>query len=119
MTKKIYLDTNFLVYCVQNKISILDELNRICDFKYEICIIDKTIEELRKLKGKYSQPGKIAELIVNKLNIQKIKSDKTVDEALIELSDEEKIVATNDKELIKKLNCKVIIVKQKKYLAFR
>ncbi len=119
MVKKIYLDTNFLVYCVQNKISIIDELNRICDFKYELYIINKTIDELRKLKGKYSEPGKVAELLVNKLGIKKVESEKTVDEALIELNDEDKIVATNDKELIKKLNCKVIIVRQKKHLDFK
>ena len=44
---KIILDTNFLMIPAQFNVDIFSEIHRICDFKYELYIIDKTIDELR------------------------------------------------------------------------
>ena len=54
--KKIILDTDFLIHCATAKIDYVVEIRKILDFKYELFIIDKTIDELDSLierkKGK-------------------------------------------------------------------
>ena len=42
---KIILDTNFLMIPSMFKVDIFSEIERICDFKYELCIVDKTLDE--------------------------------------------------------------------------
>lgn len=113
--KKVILDTNFIIYCVQNKVDFFEELKRICDFKFELYIIDKTLDELDKLKQ-----GKLAKIMLKKFKVKKIKSNKkSVDDKIIELCSDDVIVATHDKELIKKLSCKIVKVRQKKYLIIK
>ena len=51
---KILLDTNFIMTCLKFKIDLFSEINRNCHFKYDIFILDKSIEELKKLKSKLS-----------------------------------------------------------------
>ncbi|PIN81930.1 ribonuclease VapC [Candidatus Woesearchaeota archaeon CG10_big_fil_rev_8_21_14_0_10_30_7] len=112
--KQIVLDTNFLIYCIQNKIDFIEEIKRICNFKYELCIIEGTLQELDKLKE-----GRLAKAMINKFKIKKIKSEKNVDNTIIDLCGENVIVATHDKELISNLDCKIINVRQKKYLILK
>jgi len=47
--KKIVLDTNFLLAIGQFHIDIFSELERICDFPYNIYVLNKTIDELNKI----------------------------------------------------------------------
>ena len=47
--KKIFLDTNFLLSVYQFRIDIFLEIDRIILEKYELCVLDKTIDELKKL----------------------------------------------------------------------
>ena len=49
--KKIILDTNFIVTALKFKIDLFSELRKALDFQYEIFILDKTIDELKKLKA--------------------------------------------------------------------
>ena len=65
---KIILDTNFLVSAIRFKIDIFSGLQRICDFKYVICIVDGTIGELEKLAETGKPKDKIEERISLKLN---------------------------------------------------
>ena len=62
--KKIILDTNFLLIPSQSKVDIFAEIDKICMFKYELCIVDKTIDELNniieKQKGKHKAAAKLA-----------------------------------------------------------
>ena len=44
--KKIILDTNFLLIPAQFNVDIFSEIERICDFQYQLCIVDKTLSEL-------------------------------------------------------------------------
>jgi rRNA-processing protein FCF1 len=66
---KIILDTNFLMAISQFKIDIFEEIRRISDFKYQICILDKTIDELNNIirtqKGKNKLAANLA-LQINK-----------------------------------------------------
>ena len=130
---KILLDTNFLIYCAKQKINYLDEIEKISDFKYEIFSLSNVIEELKNLEKKLgnSKSGENASLALEilKQNIRKNKikiinvysKEKNADIAIKKLAKKESqvIVATMDKELkesLKKLNIKIIIIRQKKRL---
>lgn len=124
--RKIILDTNFLLIPGQFKIDIFSEIDRICDFNYKLCIIDKSLDELNKIikeqKGKDKAAAKLALTILNqkRFNIIKTKNtDETVDDIIIGLVKKEKpIIATQDKELKQKIKSKtkVITLRKKKYL---
>ena len=108
--KKIILDTNFLIYCIQFKIDIVSEIDRVCFFPYKLAIIDKTLNELEKVKPKELN---LIKIFVEKLEIIRTEETK-VDLALINLS-KECIVATQDKELKRSLRGPVLVIRQKKY----
>ncbi|MBS3108256.1 hypothetical protein J4409_00110 [Candidatus Woesearchaeota archaeon] len=116
--RKIFFDTNILLS--KDKVDVFSELARICDFNYEVCVLDKTIDEL---KGKAN--GKLALSLINakKVKIIKTKKDKNVDKLLLDLAEKDKImiVVTQDKELkrlLKEKNINIVTTKQKKYLEF-
>ena len=115
---KIILDTDFLLNSIRNKIDLSSELRRICDFKFEICVLE---ESLKEIEGKKDE--NIAKELIKKLNIEVIMNEnikhESVDDILLRMKDA--IVATQDKELKKKLKekrIKVITIRQKKHLVF-
>lgn len=116
--KKIILDTNFLLTSIKFKVPLFEEINRICNFKYQLYIIDKTLDELKNKKNEKL----ILKLIKNKkIKTIKTKKDKNVDSLILNTIKKDDIVATQDKKLKKKLKdkkIKLIIIKQKKYLSF-
>jgi len=115
--KTILFDTNFLVEIIKFKINLFSELERVCDFNFEVKVLDKTITELEKINSKESKIS--LNLIKKKIKIIKTESDKIVDDILLEIAGENTIVATQDKLLKKKLkqkNIKTLIIRQKKYL---
>ncbi len=113
--KIIILDTNFLIYCAKYKIDFFSEIERICHFQYKLTFLDKTIEELEKVKPKEL---KLIKKYLEK--IDKIKAAKEkVDESLIDLSKEGYIIATQDKELKKQLRGSIIIIRKKQYLEIK
>ncbi len=124
MIKKIILDTNFLLIPAQFKVDIFSEISRVCDFNYQLCILDKTIGELNGIiqsrqKGKNKAAAKLALTIISskKLKILKTREDKPVDDLILDVDDA--IVATTDKELISRLKekkAKIIRLRQKNYL---
>ena len=119
MIKKIILDTNFLLIPTQFKIDIFSEINRISNFNYQLCIIDKTIDELKAIKGKDRFAAKLALALIKskKIKILKTKEKIGVDDLILDMRNV--IVATLDKELVRKLNekkIKIIRMRQKKYL---
>jgi rRNA-processing protein FCF1 len=126
--QKIILDTNFLLIPVQFKVDIFSEIQRICDFNYKIMVLDTSMKELENLlneKGKTKNQVKLTlELIKHKkVEILATEGELFADDMLVELAKEgDTIVATQDRELIKRLRCvksKVITLRQKKYLIFR
>ena len=126
--KKILLDTNFLMICKQFKVDIFSQIDKISTFKYELFILDKTLEEFKKIvsgqKGKNKEAAKIAlKLIaIKNIGVIKTKSDKRTDDLIIELSSKNDfIVATQDKELrarLKKKGIPIILLRQKKKVVF-
>ena len=112
--KKIIIDTNFLVSAIKFKIDIFSGIQRICNFKYTVCIVDGIIGELEKLAETGKPKDKIAarislEIIKNKkINIIKTPSKnkrvKNVDLLILNLIKKGNfIVATQDKELKKEI----------------
>ncbi len=109
--KKVILDTNILVYCVKFKIDFVEELKRILDFNFEVYILEKSLDELSKLKEK----NLVLELINKKeVKILNIISKDSVDDILVKLS-KSFIVGTQDKELKGRLSKPYITIRQKKY----
>ncbi len=116
--KKIILDTNFLLTALKFKVDIFSEINRICDFNYKIFVLDKNLDELKNIKVKESKLA-LALILSKNLNIIKTKKDKNVDNLILDLANNDYIVATQDKLLKQKLkqkNIKIITLRQKKYL---
>jgi len=125
--KKVLLDTNFLMSCFQFKVDIFSEIDRIIIAKYEIIVLDKTVEELENIvknqKGKDKEAAKFAlKLIENKKPIMiKTNNDKKTDDIILDYAIKEGyLVATQDKDLKRKLvnhGIEVIVLRKKKFLA--
>ena len=64
------------------KIDIFSEIDRICDFPYELAIIDKTIDEL---KGKKGERIALKLLEIKKVKVIKTNKEGSVDKILKEL----------------------------------
>lgn len=127
---KIIIDTNFLLIPGQFRVDIFSEVKRVCDFPYELCVIDGTLEELKSIQTDKSQKGK--DKAAAKMGLQMLKLQKhnviaskaeTVDYAIIDYctNHENTVVATQDIALRKKLKelvpkIKFITLRSRKYL---
>lgn len=121
--KKIILDTNFLLIPFQFDIDIFLEIERIADFKYELFIVDKTVDELNKIikeqKGQNKEAAKIALALLENKKIKKLKTTEDLDVDSILLKQKGAIIATQDiilKRKLMKSGIKTITLRQKKYL---
>jgi len=119
--KKIILDTNFLTIPYQFNVDIFEEINRIMEEDYELITLDKVVEELKKMKkGKDTIAARIGLELIEKKNIKVIKTDeKKVDNAIVKLADKNTTVATNDRDLRRRLknkNVKVLYLRSKKHI---
>ncbi len=107
---KTILDTDFLVNVIKYRINIEEIKNP--------SIIDKTIDELKKINNLNSKTA-IKLIKLKKFKIIKTKKDKIVDDLILEKVSKEDIVATQDKKLkrlLKEKQIKVITIRQKKYI---
>ena len=134
----VLLDTNFLLIPGQFGVDIFSELQRICDFPYEVAVLEATVNELRGImdnktaSAKDRRAARLGLQLINAKNVRVIKVErkvfKTTDKAILEFavagnSSEQKsvFVATQDKNLREKLRAKgvgVIILRQKQNLEF-
>ena len=121
---RIILDTNFTMIPAQFKLDIFSEIERICQFKYKIYVLDKTIDELKKIikeqKGKHKRSASLALQLLKSKNVSIIitKEDKLVDVILVKIAKKSGYMATQDIGLKKRLKnkCNVISMRQKKFL---
>ena len=133
MKTKIFLDTNFLLIPALFKVDIFAEIERVCDFNYELLILDKTIDELNNIlstqRGKHKAAAKLAfQLTEQKIKAKQLEvietktedTSKNVDRLLLEIAKHEKIiVATQDKVLkqyLRLLGAKILDLRKKQYL---
>ena len=126
---KIILDTNFLLIPGELGIDIFSEVHRIMDEPYEICVLDKTLDELQAIisrsKGKEGFNAKLGFIMVKQKSLKTIKSSAHdyTDKAITEFArkhPDKTVVATQDKELkkaLQKIPVRIIVLKQKKYLS--
>lgn len=100
--KRIILDTNFLLLWKKFKVDVFEELRRICDFNYDIYVLDRAVDELNKVK----MPGyKVALGLIAKHNIKVIKTQDTtryVDDLLLDNLNKDTALATVDLNLKKR-----------------
>ncbi len=125
---KVILDTNFLIIPGEFGIDIFSEIQRIMEEPYEICVLDKTLEELQAIinrsKGKEGFNAKLGFIMAKQKSLKTIKSSahEYTDKAIVEFArknPDKVIVATQDKELkkaLQKVPVRIIVLKQKKYL---
>ncbi len=127
--KQIIIDTSMLMAAAQFKVDIFSEIERVCLFSHEPCIIGKTIGELEnireKQKGRHKAAAKLALALVNAYKIKKIHGKKEnesgyVDDIILGIADKSRhVVATQDIALKNKLREKgipIITLRQKKHL---
>ena len=121
--KKIILDTNFLTIPYKFKVDIFEEIHNLIPEEHEIMTLDGVIRELEHLSKETGENATAAQVgleLIKKKKIKVIQSKKKdVDDAIVELSDDQTLVATNDKELINRLktkNVKVIYLRGKNRL---
>jgi rRNA-processing protein FCF1 len=126
--KKIILDTNFLLIPGQFKVDIIFEIGNLMDAKYDLYVIDQTIDELKKIveeaPAKYKAAARIGLMLVKNHKIAKIKAKKGhVDDLIVEeaaKNPKDTVVATQDQGLkakLRKKGIKTIVLRQRRYLA--
>jgi len=114
---------------IQEKVNIFDEIKRILDEKYELCVVEKTVEELKKLiedkkiRVVDRMAAKIGLQLLNKNKIKKLKTEdfRTADSAILSIADKNTIVATRDvkfKRKLKKKNIGIISLKGKNLISY-
>ena len=72
--KTIILDTNFLMIPYKFKVDIFTEVDRLLTEEYSLNILDKTLDELKKIKA-----PKLTFQLAERLKIIKTKEDLDVD----------------------------------------
>lgn len=122
---QVILDTNFLVYCAENKIDYKTEIDNLLKEGYELVVPSQVIEELNVLfkTAKKLTDRSASWLALKLLEHNQVKviavSATYADEAIIRLLRIGSVVATLDLELRKKLRgARVIVVTGVRKLAF-
>ncbi|MFA6088512.1 MAG: PIN domain-containing protein [Candidatus Woesearchaeota archaeon] len=125
IAKKIILDTNFLMIPGLFGIDIVSEIDKVCDFSYELCVFDKTIDELNCVLKTATGKDKLAANIAKKLLetkrfriIETVCDESYVDDILVKYG-KDHIVATNDIKLMNRLkekNIPILRLRQKKLI---
>lgn len=121
---RIILDTNFTMIPAQFNIDIYSEIKRICDFRYNIYVLDKTIDELKKIikeqRGKHKRAASLALQLLKAKKVSIIKTKQgLVDDLIVDIAKKSDYIATQDLALKKRVRTKgahVITMRQKKFL---
>ncbi len=119
---KVLLDTNFFIDAVRFRINF-DDIGILMSEPYVLVTLDSVVNELKRISYSKSKHGRYAKLslkMIREYGVEILHSDKTADNAILELAKNETIGATNDKELrkrLKSLGRKTIYLKSKKHLA--
>lgn len=122
--KNVILDTNFLLVPAELNVDIFTEINRIFRDKVQFFILDKSLEELDTVAETGRQKEKLAvKMTKSLLKTQNIKilicdHEGSVDDILVKLS-KNYIIATQDKELKRRIQHNILSVRKKKYVIFK
>ncbi len=124
----IVLDTNFVVYSAKQKIDFLQEIDRICNLKYNIIMPEQIISELKKLSLSKKLKDREAALVAlhliekylqeAKIKIKKVRAEDA-DSALLKFDRKGNAIATLDNALKQKIKyARIITIRQIKHLTF-
>ena len=126
---KVILDTNFVLIPGELGVDIFTEIKSILNEPFELCILDKTEEELKTIiqregKRKSGFYAKLGLILIKQKNLKTLSSStsKYADEALLDLAQknpEKTIIATQDKNLrlkLKNVGARIIQLRQKRHL---
>ena len=117
--KIIIPDTNALIAIAEYKIDLFENLNRICDFPYQIQVLQATLEELEKIKQaslKKSRLVQFINLLLKQKKIEIIPQEGYVDDLLVEHSYLNNHILTQDNALKKRLKKPYFTIRQQKYI---
>ena len=127
--QKVILGGNFLLIPGQFNVNVFAEIEHVLGKSVKLCIIDKTIEELNKItvlgKAKDQAAAKLgmalagSHLKQKSLKILPSFPNKSVDDPIVAKPNKKIYIATQDKELqrrVKEKGGQIIKLKQKKYL---
>lgn len=125
-SQPIIFDTNFLFATFQFKVDIMAELQRVIGATFSLYIYEGTISELKAVERKGDKNKKFLPLISKMLHIYNFKIIKSkqsyIDDQIMENLNGKILIATNDKELRKKIwevPNRVLYLRQKKYLEIK
>ncbi|MBW2992972.1 nucleotide-binding protein [Candidatus Woesearchaeota archaeon] len=122
--RRIILDTNILMIPGQFKIDVFSEIRRVCDFSYHVYIVDKSVDELKKLASGKSRHAKAAKLGLSLMRAKGVGVIQTneqghTDDLIVSIVQKGDIVATQDMHLKRRVRGKgadIITMRQKKRL---
>lgn len=114
---QVILDTNFLLLPSQFSVDIFSEIDRVVEQKYELCVLEKSLDELKKVaegadSGKDKRAAMLGIAFVAAKKIRLLKTgDQYVDDAILGLAERGRhIVATQDMGLKRRLKEKGVSV---------
>ncbi|HSU73013.1 MAG TPA: PIN domain-containing protein [Candidatus Binatia bacterium] len=119
---RIFPDTNFLIKCIEWKIDFFSEFERVCDFAYDVVLLDCVLDELAAYGaegGKKKETANVALLVLSKKPVKTVHAGGHADDALVKLATKHDVVATQDQELKRRLKEKgvpVVVIREKGYL---
>lgn len=121
--RRVFFDTNFIIKCIDWRIDIFGELERICHFKYEVVLLDRVLDELAEyaVGTKKKETVNVALLVISKNKVKTLDTEGHVDDALVRIATKDDAVATQDQDLKRRLKAKgvpVIVIREKGYLEF-
>ena len=123
---KVLVDTNFLLAPFSLGLDLFSELDRVIVAKYEVVVLDCVLRELKELArrgGKIGRMARSALELVDRANVKFCSfSCGGVDESILNYAKkvERCVVATNDRELRRKLReagVAVVFLRQEDHLA--
>src|SRR3989344_4388383 len=89
-SKRILIDTNALMSMAEYKIDVFQELERICYFTYEVCVLEGTIHELQRImkeqRLRFKLMAKLALALLKAKKVKIIPSEGFVDDLLVAYS---------------------------------
>jgi uncharacterized protein len=124
--KRVIIDTNFLLIPGQCMVDIFSELEKLMQDQFEMCYVDKSMDELSKIastgREKDRFAAKLAVVLARQKSLKSLpssKEDKSVDDTIVKYAGKDIFIATQDKALrerARKKGAEVIGLRQKKYL---
>ena len=114
--KLVIIDTNAIMAIAQFKIDVFSELDTIMDVPYTICVLDETIQELKKIMatGKNRPAAKLGLALLRAKKVTVLPERVYVDDLLAARSQQGDLILTQDILLKKRLQRPYLTIRQRK-----